>query len=117
MTDGLRSKSESFSMWVNLHSYLRVASKPIAQPVRCRGATSGRSDKSRDLWQSRQRARGPARLALLPGMVGCRISPLAVWSVSGPHPLHQGDTSLSPTLVQGMKMAVASRCSHHLERQ
>lgn len=48
-------------------------------PVRCHGAMIGRDDKSCDLWLSRQRALGPARLALPPATVGCKIPPLWIW--------------------------------------
>lgn len=38
MTDGLRSKSESFSMWVKSTLLSLSCINPIAQPGRCHGA-------------------------------------------------------------------------------
>lgn len=79
MTDGLRSKSESFSMWVKSTLLSLSCINPIAQPGRCHGAMP--------------------LLALVPVLPQCwaqhiTIPLLSALSVPGPHLLRQGSPSV-----------------------
>lgn len=62
MTDGLRSKSESFSMWVKSTLLSLSCIKPHCTACPVPGGNDSRDDKGCDLWLSQQRALGPSDL-------------------------------------------------------